>query len=252
MRTMTTASIAAIAMALLAAPASAQTPWSVTGALEDGDSVGDEQHRYDEHRVRLDGGQRYRISVNSEAFDPVARLYGAGESEPVAENDDSGESLNSRISYVPAASGDFVLRVVGFAAEARGAYTAEVAALPPLPAPISEPGSTVATSGTWLLWEGDLGPTDADREGHPYDDYLVHFDAGQRRFISLEGNGFDTVVQVLRASEREGGAIEQDDDTGVGFNSLLAFAPEEAGDYIVRVTSFGEGATGAYRLWVSQ
>ena len=29
-------------------------------------------------RLRLEAGQRYRISVNSEAFDPVARLYRAG------------------------------------------------------------------------------------------------------------------------------------------------------------------------------
>ena len=47
-------------------------------------------------------------------------------------------------------------------------------------------------------------------------------------------------IEILTAAEREGDAADQDDDSGVGLNSLLAFQAEEAGDYIVRVTSFGE------------
>ena len=98
-----------------------------------------------------------------------------------------------------------------------------------------------------------LESTDPDRDGRHYVDYLVHFDAGQRRFISLESVGdWDPMVEILSASEREGDAVDQDDDSGVDLNSLLAFQPGEAGDYIVRVTSFGEGTTGTYRLWVSQ
>jgi hypothetical protein len=63
------------------------------------------------------------------------------------------------------------------------------------------------------------------------------------------------MIQILRADQRDSDPLQTldgDDDTGVGFNSLLAFRAEEAGDYIVRVTSFGQNSTGAYRLWVSQ
>jgi len=254
-----TLSLAALAAAL-AAPAMAQTaePVHITGELTTSDSRGEEQHRYDDIRVRLESGQRYRLSVNSEAFDPVAHLYRPGtvftEETQVAMNDD-GDGLNSRISYTPAESGDYTLRVSGFAEDARGAYTADVAILPPLAPPITTPGRQVAVNGSWLLWEGELSDTDSDAGGKHYDDYLIHIDAHQIRYVALEGMGFDAVVQIIRPADRGSDnpdVVDSDDDSGVGFNSLMAFSPDEAGDYIVRVTSFGENARGTYRLWVSQ
>lgn len=256
-----TLSLATLA-AVLAAPALAQTaqsvPMHVTGTLADSDAQGEEHHRYDDIRIHLESGQRYRLSVDSEAFDPVAHLYRPGnvftDESQVAMNDD-GEGLNSRISFSPAESGDYTLRVIGFAADARGAYTADAATLPPLAPPITTPGTPTAVNGTWLLWQGELSDTDADNGSHHFDDYLVHMDAHQVRFISLEGFGFDAVVQILRPENRGDDSpdlIDSDDDSGVGFNALMAFAPDEAGDYIVRVTSFGENAKGGYRLWISQ
>jgi hypothetical protein len=369
MRLLTSISLAALAAAMpLAAPALAQAPWSATGELTDSDSVGEEQHRFDSHNLRLEAGQRYRISVNSEAFDPVARLYRQGDNAtPVAENDDSGGTLNSRINFTPDASGNFVLRVSAFSADGRGAYTAaalvppppppgvpvpwstagqitdsdattgegryddyslrleggrryvftvessafdpiaslyrageddvlaqnddsggtlnsrisflvpeggdyilRVAPLgsdgrgdyraaaglaPPLPAPITGPGTPTQVTGTWSLHQGDLAATDPEVEGHHFDDYLIHVEAGQIRYISLDAAAFDPMVQVIAVSARDSDPLEtmeSDDDGGAGVNSLLAFQPEAAGDYIVRVTSFGEASTGAYRLWISQ
>lgn len=369
MRKLTTASIAAMAIALLAAPVSAQAPWSASGALVDADSSGDDQRRYDHYPLSLEAGRRYSITVVSDAFDPVARLYRHGEAEPVAENDDSGGTLNSRITYTPAADGEFVLRVSAFAVEGRGAYTARLEVLPPLPPlppgapvpwstagrlddadgaaeesrsddhvvrleagrryrltvesdafdpvavlhapgrgevvaqnddsggtlnsriayspsetgdyvltvssfsadgrgayraavepmpplppPVSAPGTSVSASGSWSLWQGALNASDPEVGGRPFDDYLIRVEAGQRRYISLEATGFDALVQVLRPAERASDSpatLDQDDDAGAGLNSFLVFAPEEAGDYIVRVTSVG-GGSGAYRLWVSQ
>ena len=99
----------------LAAPAVAQATWPVSGELTDGDSQNDER-RYDDHPVHLESGQRYRISVNSDAFDPLARLYREGQVEPVAENDDGEGGLNSLIVYSPAETGEFRLRVTSFSA----------------------------------------------------------------------------------------------------------------------------------------
>src|SRR6185295_5643515 len=150
-----TLSLTALAAAL-AAPAMAQTPAApihVAGELTASDAQGEEHRRYDDIKVHLEAGQRYRLSVDSEAFDPVAHLYRPGnvftDETQVAMNDD-GEGLNSRISYSPGESGDYTLRVSGFAAEARGAYTADAALLPPLAPPITTPGRATATSGTWL------------------------------------------------------------------------------------------------------
>jgi len=252
-------SLAALAAAL-AAPAMAQPaePVHVAGELTTSDARGEEQHRYDDIRVHLEAGQRYRLSVNSEAFDPVAHLYRPGtvftDETQVAMNDDS-DGLNSRISYTPTESGDYTLRVIGFAADARGAYTADVAVLPPLAPPVSTPGREVAVNGTWLLWEGDLSATDEQSGSQYFDDYLIHVDAHQTRYISLEGIGFDALVQIIRPADRGNESpdvVDSDDDSGVGFNSLMAFSPDEGGDYIVRVTGLGEHATGHYRLWITQ
>jgi hypothetical protein len=252
-------SFAALAAAL-AAPAMAQpaAPIHVAGELTASDAQGDGHHRYDDIRVHLEAGQRYRLSVNSEAFDPVAHLYRPGtvftDETQVAMNDDS-EGLNPRIAYTPTESGDYTLRVIGYSADASGAYTADVATMPPLAPPISTPGRQVAVNGTWLLWEGDLSDTDADADGHHYDDYLVHLDAHQVRYVALDGMGFDAMVQILHPADRDSDSpsiVDSDDDSGVGLNSLLAFSPDETGDYIVRVTSVGGNANGNYRLWVSQ
>jgi hypothetical protein len=254
-----TLSLAALA-ATIAAPAMAQpaAPIHITGELTTSDTRGEEDHRYDDLRVHLESGQRYRLSVNSEAFDPVAHLYRPGnvftDEAEVAMNDD-GDGLNSRISYTPTESGDYTLRVIGFAADARGEYSADVAIMPPLAPPITTPGTPTAVNGTWLLWEGDLSDTDPDAGGKHYDDYLIHVDAHQIRYISLEGMGFDAMVQVIRPADRGDDApdaVDSNDDGGVGFNALMAFAPDEGGDYIVRVTSFGENDSGHYRLWITQ
>jgi hypothetical protein len=250
-------SLAALAAAF-AVPASAQpAPQHFAGTLANSDPQAEEQHRYDDIRVHLESGQRYRLAVDSSAFDPVAQLYRPGpapsEESKVAENDDA-DGLNSRITYTPPESGDYVLRVRAFSADGRGAYTADVAALPPLPPPITAPGTPTPVSGSWLLWQGDLSDTDADSNGKHYDDYLIHVDAHQIRYISLEGIGFDPVVQVIRAADRGNDnpdVVDSDDDSGPGFNSLLAFQPDEGGDYIVRVTSFADGTKGNYRLWIT-
>lgn len=243
-------------LALQAAPALAQSEtWSGNGRLEDSDAQTSEGSRYDDHAIRLEAGQRYRISVNSEEFDPVAQLRRAGSPDPVAENDDS-DGLNPRITYTPTESGNYSLRVYGFSSDGRGAYSARVEALPPAPPPITTPGTPTPVTGTWLLWQGELSATDAEAGERHYDDYLIRFEAGQSRYISLEALGeLDPMIQIVRADRRDSDPLEMidgDDDTGVNVNSLLAFRAEEAGDYIIRVTSFGAGATGAYRLWVSQ
>lgn len=249
MRLLLTASFAAAAVACLAAPAAAQQPWSGEGRLEDSDSQDANEHRYDDHVLRLEAGQRYRISAASEDFDTYIQLYRGDEDQPVAENDDF-EGLNSRISYTPQESGDYRLRVMAYSPEGRGAYTAAAEALPPLPAPLSgRPSSTRTTR--WQIWEGELTTSDAERDGRYFDDYLLHARAGQTRLISVEAEGYDTMVWIMRAGEREGEPIDIDDDAGPGYNALIGFQPEEDGDYLVRVTSYGPNTTGSYRLRIS-
>lgn len=253
MRIVLAASAAALAAAWLGAPAAAQpagAPWSSEGRLDDSDSQDAEGHRYDEHALRLEAGRRYRISAASDEFDTYIRLFRAGDSEPVAENDDF-EGLNSRIAYTPEETGTYMLRVSAFSPDGRGAYDARAEEVPPLPPPVTT-GTSVPASGAWTLWQAELAATDPDRDGRHFDDYLVRMRAGETRLILAESETVDTLVWVLPAADREGEPIDLDDDAGAGLNALLGFRAEEDGDYIVRVTTFSPGETGAYRLWVSQ
>lgn len=244
---------ATAALIAFATPASAQI-WTGQGALTDSDPQMEEGNRYDDHRLQLQAGQRYRISVDSTDFDPVARLLRVGQAEPVAENDDT-VGLNPRINYTPSAGGDYILRIYGYSSEGRGAYSARLDTLAPPPPPITTPGTPTPVTGTWMRWDGTLAESDPSYEDRHYDDYLVRFDAGQARYILVDSASFDTMVQVmtLEGRDREPPLLmDEDDDGGLDLNSLLVFRAVEAGDYIIRVTSFGQNSTGGYRLWVSQ
>ena len=169
----------------------------------------------------------------------------------MAENDDSGESLNSRISITPTETGDYRFRVTGYSAEARGPYVVEVAALGPLPEPITRFQRSEAT--IWRSYLGEIAADDAeDEEGKHFDDYRISFAAGQSRLIWVDSAAFDSMVQIFPIDARGDGGLAMDDDSGGGLNALLAFTAEEAGDYVVRVTSFGGEETGPYRLRVSE
>ena len=247
-----TISVAAAATALLAAtPALAQVtqaqPWSAEGRLEDGDAQADDR-RYDEHRVRLEAGRRYRLTANSEDFDPVLRLYATGSTEPVAENDDAGDGLNSRIVFVPETAGTYTLRIVGFSADGRGAYALRAELLPPLP-----PATAIAPAPrtmTWTTVTGELTNDDPTPGEGPSDDYRIFLGAGEEAIIRLDG-AFDTVLSVFRGPDRDGDPVATDDDGGGGLNSMLLFRSEEAGEYVIRVSGLGDGR-GAYRLRIGQ
>lgn len=235
------------AAALVATPAMAQN-WSATGELTDSDAVSTTSSpRHDDYRIQLSAGKRYAITAQSDAFDTVISLYRSTSAEPLATNDDSGDTLNSRIVFSPTQSGTYTLRVTSYSDDGRGAYTAAVEELPPLPAPITTPTGTETTE--WSVFAGELTDSDPTDGGH-YKDYAVTLTAGQPAIISLSSDAFDALVKVY--SERDADPVASDDDTGGNLNSLLVFTPETDGTYYIRVTSFDAGSTGAYTLRITK
>lgn len=196
--------------------------------------------------VRLSAGRRYAISADSEAFDPVLRLFQVGSDTVLAQDDDGGEGNNSLLTYAPAQTGNYRLCVSAFSGSGTGAYVIRVSAAPPLAPPVTQPTGTEAAS--WQIYDGSLAATDASDGGAPFDDYQIVLQTGERAFISLESPAFDTLLKVYRADQRGGETVSTDDDSGGGLNSFLTLAPEQGGAYIVRATSFSSGGVGAYRL----
>ncbi|HET9427966.1 MAG TPA: hypothetical protein VFO69_06365 [Allosphingosinicella sp.] len=240
-------SVFAAAMTI-AAPASAQPaegrPFTANGELENCDC------RYGDHNVRLEAGRRYRIAASSEAFDSMLRLYRAGSTEPLAQDDDSGGDRNPLIYYTPTETGDYLVRVVSFTPDGAGAYALDIQALEALPAPITRATGTEAM--TWQVYDGALEATDPATEDMRFDDYALELEAGQSALIRVDSEAFDPVVRVYSAAQRGASEAAMDDDSGGGLNSFLIFAPDEPGSYIVRVTSYSTEGSGAYRLRIAR
>lgn len=229
-------------------------PWSTRGRIENSDPTAsaDSSH-YDEYTLHLEAGRRYILKVESSDFDPMARLYAAGEDNVLAENDDGGDGLNSRISFRPETTGDYTLRVLPLANDGHGSYRASAELAPPLPPPLTQFQRMSAM--VFRVYEGALTTGDGEGpNGAHVDDYVVHFDRNQERLIMLDSpeGGFDTVVQILAADNRDGEPLASNDDSGGTLNSLLQFKAETAGDYIVRVTAYAADGRGRYRLRVSE
>ena len=204
-----------------------------------------------EHRVQMEAGRRYVLTVQTEAFDPMLRLMRAGSTEVLAEDDDSGGGVLPRIVYTPQTSGEYVVQVSSFVPSGHGEYALSVTPQAPLPALVSRPTRT--ERGQWQVFQGDLGagdPTDRERK---FDDYELRLTADQTAMIHVQATGdMDTMLQIFTLDDRGLTPVREDDDGGGGLNPFLFFAPGEAGTYVVRVIGFDNTSSGAYRLRISR
>lgn len=201
------------------------------------------------HRVRLEAGRRYALSASSDDFDTVLSVYRAGSGEVLAQDDDGGDNTNSRISFSPAQTGDYLLCVASFGSGGTGRYTVEAAPMGALRPPVTAPTGTETV--TRRVYDGRLADGDDEENGSWFDDYQIRLEPGQRVAIGLDSEDFDPLLHVYAADRRGIEPVASDDDGGGGLNAFLTLASEEGGDYIVRVTSFSGGSGGAYRLSVS-
>lgn len=241
-----------IGAAAIAAPAAAQSgsPQVIRGALDASDPR--DGRPYESNPVTLTAGKRYRIAVDSTAFDAVLQVYGPSGGDALAENDD-GDGNNPRLEFTPATTGRYALRVLGFGNDAAGAYTISISELPPL-APPARPTPVGTDTITMRSYVGEIADGDQDKNGNKFDDYLFTFEAGKDVLIGVTADnaGFDTVVQVFTVNGRGGEPLASDDDGGGDLNSQLTFRPQTAGEYVVRVTTFQADGRGRYRLRVGQ
>jgi len=94
---------------------------AISGRLEGSDTAaGGEGAVQDRYRLTARRGERVRIGVSSDDFDPVVRLQLPDGT--ILANDDHGESTDSRIETVLADDGDYVISVSAYGDEPTGAY----------------------------------------------------------------------------------------------------------------------------------
>lgn len=216
---------------------------SIAGALNyEGD--------VDWFRLHARAGMRYRIALDAAKDaaeplgDPMLRVIGRDGAE-LAVNDDSQESLNAQLDFVPASSGAVFLEAGAFGGTATGAYTLNVEASR-LPAD-SAPANT-RTRARLALGES---VTDSLDYAGDKDWRRIGLEQGQSYRFRLTGDGDETgaLSDPLLVLYGPGGEeLARDDDSGGGLNAHLEFTAPETAQYFVEARGFGEDAVGAYTL----
>ncbi|WP_296819727.1 PPC domain-containing protein [Brevundimonas sp.] len=218
----------------------------IVGELTATDGVTAEGPNYDAYAFTGQRGQRIRVEMRSGDFDSFLLLGHHGDYglSAIAEDDDGlGEGTDSRITFTLPEDGEYEFWATSYAVAEGGAYEVRLIDLGPAPAP----GSLVVGSTI----RGELSADD------PQDEYGAYFDAfrfttaeGERIRITLTSNEFDAFLYLGRMVDGEFEGEWSDDDGLSDLNSLLDFTAPSAGEYVLRVRSYGPGETGEYVLTV--
>jgi hypothetical protein len=219
----------------------------VQGTLSDADAKNDDGNYFDTYSVRLPANKRIQIDASSEAFDSVIKLIGPDAENimsELAEDDDSGPGLNSRIRFTTTRAGIYRINMSSVGDTKTGAYTIIIGDEPartPLRAP------TALNLGDRLT--GELSDSDPKEENEGEEvavqRYVLNAVANTPYWISVDAPSFDPTVEVGRyGKDNEFEVLASDDDGGEGTNSLMRFKPLESGAYIVRVHSISNNPEG--------
>ncbi|MGS7843787.1 ABC transporter substrate-binding protein [Stenotrophomonas forensis] len=164
----------------------------------------------------------YEIRLLSDVFDPVLKVSGQGVD---AENDDGGDSTNSRLS-LSLKPGKYTLSARGLGDGVNGMFTLSATR-------IELPGNLVERDGTPLPTSGSAY-TMLDNEGRRR--FLLTLDRAADVRLDAISSQVDTVLRVVGAN------VElSDDDGGNGTNARMQ-ETLPAGHYTVDVTSLNNGA----------
>lgn len=215
-------------------------------------------------------GQQITVLLTSSAFDSYVYLKNPS-GAVIASDDDGGGNRNSRI---PASSGTFTIP-----AGVAGTYVIEVTSYSTMQvgnyllfvtstqggtsssasnSSVANACNTSTTSVLNVTNNGILATTDCNAgargAGYYTDRYTFTATAGQLVAIQLNSSAFDSYLYLRNSS---GITVASNDDSGGGSNSRIpvnsgSFTIPAAGTYVIEVTSYVSGRTGAYTLLRTQ
>lgn len=210
----------------------------VDAKLTDEDPKTDGKH-LKVYKVELLKDKAYQIDLLSKAFDAYLVLKTAAD-ETIAEDDDGGGGLNSRLIYVPQKTASFRV-VVTTVLPQTGEFTLIVA----------EKGA-VAKSPELKLKDGkvevqgQLADSDPTEFGKHVKAFTCRFEKGTMYRIDLASTDFDAFLLLVGP---DGSKLAEDDDGGGDLNSRLVWNAEITGNYRILASSLMDG-TGAFTLTI--
>lgn len=216
---------------------------TVTDSL---DFAGDKDWR----RIRLEGGQSYRFSLNSNSgaatplSDPLIKIFNNDSVEQIMD-DDSGGGFNAYVEFTAPETGNYFVEARGFNEDAIGGYTLRALA-GDVPADATTDAELSADGG---YRTGVLSPA-GDRDW-----YRINLAEGQGMRIAVAGADMppgplgDPYIAIYNS---EGASLAENDDANGELNSWLEFSAPSAGAYYLEVRGFNaEDAQGAYSIGVT-
>ncbi|NLF31804.1 MAG: hypothetical protein GX591_13070 [Planctomycetes bacterium] len=219
---------------------------SYTGTLTASDRRLDDGSYYDGYSIFADQGDRIRVSMVSTAFDPYLVLLSP--SGQRWRDDDGGEGNNAFLDVRADASGRYVLAANSYQ-QAQGSYRLWI----DCPSANHREGTAVRLPervSTVIdgqpVQSGTLTSTDPKLEDDTYYDcYVVQASAGDKITVSMTSGDFDAYLLVRSPS----GAVETDDDSGVGTNAVVEIPVADAnGLWQIFANSTGSTKAGTYEL----
>lgn len=242
--------LAVVALFGTAGVSGANVIFSAGGDLRFSDPRDAQNKHFHVHNVFLEAGKNYVLEMNSPHFDTILRLKTAF-GIVVAQNDDGGAALNSRILFRPLATGLYRLVATSFSPNATGHYTVRVNREPGMGGGGMGGGGMggggMGGGGIVLNVNGDLTFMDPMQGGKHKKVHRVFLQAGREYVINMRSPHFDTFLKVTNDF---GLVLVQNDDGGAGLNSRVVFRPLASRFYNVVATSFSNGATGDYHLTI--
>ena len=225
---------------------------SERGRLEAGDATLRSGEFYDTYTFEGLPGQRVRLDLRSDAFDPYLVLQ-PPRGEALKNDDFEGDLTRSRIEHDVTEPGTYRVYVTSYRPGEEGDYELAMDFGGRFGPSEDADASGGFDAGELTLDQsvtGALEPSDRRLASGEYTDlHVFDGEAGEPVRIELTSTEFDPYLIVTTPS---GEQIDNDDHEGDRTRSVVEMVMPEGGRYRVQATSYAPGETGRYRLRISQ
>lgn len=213
----------------------------MNGQLAVGDTQLNSGEFIDYYTLQGGAGQRFRITVDSTAFDTWLMVRGAGLS---VDNDDRGQGdTNSQLDVTLPRAGSFLIGVTSYQPGESGGYTllvrADGSVGTAMPSALERPLATGTTQGALQATNPTL---DGGAHAEPW---AFNGRAGQSIDLTMRSSDFDSYLILTGPNDYR---VENDDHPGLGVHSRIQTTLPTDGNYTVWATSYRPATTGAYTL----
>ena len=220
---------------------------SSTAAISVGGSVDvsiDTLADRDWYRVTLTAGVTYTVQTSSDGTgtDAFLNVRDATGATILTSDDDSGDGVNSLLTFTPTTSGVYFIDAGTYNNETTGSYHLFVAAAVPFGDIVANSTATTATLAVAGTTNGNI-----DSNGD-HDFYAITLVAGETYIFRTAGTAAaDTTNTVLTLRDAAGVLLETNDNAGQGNFSSVRYTATTSGTYYLDVSGSG-AATGAFNL----